>query len=172
MQSYFLLSSLWLIIAFLLPARLVIGHLALRLVAFVQLFPRCFKGVAVAAPIIVVAALAVPAYIRVRGFRVMPDDKLRVPDNTAFYDFIALIGACFTVHRRSSFPFVVCPYIAAIHTGRGRTACRFPHSGKYHTSCPWTQRKNHRKSRGISGFPCRNSQRQKTLNPYRSAACG
>ena len=91
MQSYFLLSSFWLIMAFLLPARLIIWHLALRLVAFVQLFPRRFKGVAVAAPIVVVAALAVPAYIRVRGFRVMPDDKLRVPDSAALYDFIALV---------------------------------------------------------------------------------
>lgn len=47
----------------------------------VQLLPCCFKGIAVAAPIIIVAAFAVPADIRVRGFRVMPDDKLRVPDS-------------------------------------------------------------------------------------------
>ena len=40
--------------------------------------PCGFKGIAVAAPVIVVAALTVPAYIRVRGFRVMPDDKLTV----------------------------------------------------------------------------------------------
>ena len=179
MQSYFLLFSLLPILPLtpiallrLFIVLLVIWHLALRLVAFIQLFPRRFECVAVAAPIVVVAALAVPAYIRVRGFRVMPDDKLRVPDSAALYDFIALIGACFTVHRRSSSLFAFRPYIAAIHTGRGRTACRSPRSGKYRTSCPWMQHKNHHKNKGISGFPCRNSRRRKSQVPYLSLICG
>ena len=94
--------------AFWLPARLVIGHLALRLVAFVQLFPRRLKGIAVAAPIIIVAAFAVPADIWVRGFRVMPDDKLLISDRAAFYDFIALIDSFFFVHRQS--PFIKYEY--------------------------------------------------------------
>ena len=173
MQSYFFSLPLsFIVLLRLFIVLLVIWHLALRLVAFVQLFPRRFKGVAVAAPIIVVSALAVPAYIRVRGFRVMPDDKLHVPDSAALYDFIALIGACFTIHRRSSFPFVVRPYTAAIHTGRGHTACRSPRSGKYRISYPWMQHKNHRKNKGISGFPCRNNLRRKSRVPCLFLICG
>ena len=82
----------------------------------------------------------------------MPDDKLRVPDSAALYDFIALIGACFTVHRRSSsLLFPVHILLQFILAGDIQPAV-LPRSGKYRISYPWMH-KNHHKNMEVSGFP-------------------
>ncbi len=92
------------------------------MIPFIQLLPCGRNIIAVVAPEIVIAALTVPTHIRVRGIRVMTDDKLVTPDSTALYDFIAPIGAFFFVHRHLSFfgilpicLFACCP--KPLHTG-------------------------------------------------------
>ena len=79
---------------------IVVGHMALDLVAFIQLLPCLRQLVAVIVPEIFVAALAVPTYIGGR-FGVMPDDKLRTSDSTALYDFIAVVYAFFFLYNQT-----------------------------------------------------------------------
>ena len=84
--------------------------------------------IAVISPKIIRAVLAVPTYIRVRGFGVMTDDKLVVPDSTAFDDFITAVYAFFfhfTPHSLAYLRYAFSP------SARSRFTRAFPASSGY-----------------------------------------